>query len=263
MGQMWAPLFGNTAASLSHIAFPLGYGSAGDIGWRFPGIFVYQDITAKDAPFKVDAVAAIMSGSWNGPECSTTNNCINNLTAGNATWPQFELRFNVSGKFGTDVVWSTYVVGHVDEKDLSGAGASTPNDKLTGSAIEVGGKIQIGPVMLQGNGYSGHAIGQNFGMLTQFGRIQGEGGWGQVGFDVTKNWSVFGFYGFDDPKNEDVLKAVGPNGRMKNEMFAGMVRWKYGPLAIGFEYLWDKLKTGADEVKTSGQQLALSALYNF
>jgi hypothetical protein len=42
-----------------------------------------------------------------------------------------------------------------------------------------------------------------------------------------------------------------------------MVRWKSGPLALGFEYMWDRLKTGALEVKTSGQQLALSALYNF
>ena len=43
LGQQWTPLFGNTAVSLSHIAFPLGYGSAGDIGWRFPGIFVFPE----------------------------------------------------------------------------------------------------------------------------------------------------------------------------------------------------------------------------
>ena len=37
IGQMWAPLFAEVPVSLTHIAFPLGYGSAGMIGWRFPG----------------------------------------------------------------------------------------------------------------------------------------------------------------------------------------------------------------------------------
>src|SRR5450432_3035033 len=54
LGQNWAPLFGNTAVSLSHIAFPLGYGSAGDIGWRFVGIFVTQKLTPSDAPINAD-----------------------------------------------------------------------------------------------------------------------------------------------------------------------------------------------------------------
>ncbi len=264
MGQQWAPLFGNVAVSLSHIAFPLGYGSAGDIGWRFPGIFVYQNLTPKGSVVNADLQLAVMSGSWNGPDCAATNtNCVNYLTAGNASWPQFELRFNVGGKLGSAGTWSTYIVGHIDEKDLSGAGASTSNDKLTGSAVEIGAKFQIGPVLIQGNGYTGHSIGQQFGMITQFGKIQGQGGWAQVGFDITKNWGLFGFWGIDDPKNEDVLHAVGAAGRMKNQMIAGMLRWKAGPLAFGFEYIYDKLNTGAAQVETKGTQLALSALYNF
>jgi hypothetical protein len=100
-------------------------------------------------------------------------------------------------------------------------------------------------------------------MLTQFGAIQGQGGWAQVGFDLTKNWGIFGFWGIDDPKNSDVLKAVGAAGRMKNIMYAGMLRWKSGPLAFGFEYMHSQLSTGALEVETNGSQLALSALYNF
>jgi hypothetical protein len=263
MGQQWAPLFGYTAVSLSHIAFPLGYGSAGDIGWRFPGLFIYQTLTPKDSVVNADLQFAVMSGSWNGPDCAATTNCINFDTAGNASWPQFELRANVGGKLGSAGTWSSYVVGHVDQKDLSGPGASTAKDKLTGTAVEIGAKFQIGPVLIQGNGYTGHSIGQQFGMISQFGRIQSQGGWAQVGFDVTKNWSLFGFFGIDDPKNLDVLRAVGAAGRMKNEMYVGMLRWKSGPLAFGFEYMYDKLKTGALETKTTGTQLALSALYNF
>jgi hypothetical protein len=80
----------------------------------------------------MDLQLAVMSGNWNGPDSTTDFE-----TAGNASWPQFELRYTASGKFG-DFTWSGYVVGHVDEKDLSGAGASAPNDKLTGSAVEIG-----------------------------------------------------------------------------------------------------------------------------
>ncbi len=275
VGQNWSPLFGNTAVSLSHIAFPLGYGSAGDIGWRFVGLFVTQKLTSKGAPVNADLQFAVMSGSWNGPACDTTNNCVNWLTAGNATWPQFELRANVGGKVGDMGTWSAYMVGHVDEKDLSGAGASgcngTPNpcgpgvtdDKLTGSAVEIGAKFQLGPVLIQGNGYSGHSIGQQFGMITQFGKIQGEGGWAQVGFDLTQNWGIFGFWGIDNPKNSDVLAAVGAAGRMENQQYAGMLRWKCGQLAFGFEYIKDNLKVGPTEAARTSTQLALSGLYNF
>ncbi|MGE5277536.1 MAG: hypothetical protein ACM3SU_11120 [Acidobacteriota bacterium] len=259
IGQMWSPIFGNVPVSLSHIAFPLGYGAAGDIGWRFPGILVDQLLTAKDSPVKANAQFAILSGSWNGPGSN-----VDFGSAGSATWPQFEVRFDLSGKAGTGT-WSTYIVGHVDEKDLSGAGASTgtatTNDRLNGSAVEIGAKFQFGPVMIQGNGYTGHSIGQQFGMLTQFGKIQSTGGWAQIGFDFTKNWSLFGFWGVEDPKDSDVLASN--NTRVKNMMYAGMLRWKAGPFAIGAEYLRSDLTTGAAKVKTKGTQVSLSALYSF
>src|SRR2546426_9073043 len=44
IGQFWSPLFGETPGSLSHLAFPVGYGASGKVGWRFPGIFVYHDL---------------------------------------------------------------------------------------------------------------------------------------------------------------------------------------------------------------------------
>jgi hypothetical protein len=271
LGQQWSPLFGNTAVSLSHIAFPLGYGSAGDIGWRFVGLFVIQNLTPKDSVVHADIQAAVMSGSWNGPNCDTTNNCVNFQTAGNASWPQFELRVNLGGKLGDKGTWSTYLVGHIDEKDLSGSGASgcagTPNpcgpgvtdDKLTGSAVEIGAKFQIGPVLIQGNGYTGQAIGQQFGMLTQFGKIQGQGGWAQVGFDITSNWE-------SSDSGESTIRRTPtscgrrPAGRMKNTMYAGMLRWKCGQLAFGFEYMHDELKVGASSQADRQSAGALGSL---
>ena len=32
--------------SVTHLAFPLGYGATGMIGWRFPGVFLYHDLMA-------------------------------------------------------------------------------------------------------------------------------------------------------------------------------------------------------------------------
>lgn len=269
IGQQWAPLFGNVAVSLSHIAFPLGYGSAGDIGWRFPGIFVYQTLTPKDAPVNADLQLAVMQGSWTtSPAVGST---IDNTTPGNATSPQFELRANVGGKAGKGT-WSAYVVGHVDHKDLSGANSSNPADKLTGTAYETGARFQFGPAMLQGNFYSGHSIGQNFAAISQFqngittgprrDRIASRGGWAQLGIDMTPNWSIFGFLGEDNPKDNDI-KALGAAARNENIMYAGMLRWRTGPYALGVEYMHSRLLSGLTNVKTTGQQLALSALFNF
>ena len=254
-GQQWAPLFANTAVSLSHIAFPLGYGAAGDVGWRFPGIFVYQNLTPKGAPISADLQFAVMQNSWSLPAGAVDNN-----NDGNAGTPQFELRANVGGKAG-DMSWSAYAVGHYDQKDLSGAGASAPHDKLTSSAVEIGAKFQLAGLLIQGNGYTGHGMGNNFGALTQFGRIQSTGGWAQVGYDFTKNWGLFAFWGEETPKKGDVLASG--NTRIKNEMYSGLLRWRSGPFSLGLEWLHDKLTTGAAEVITKADQVALSAKYDF
>jgi hypothetical protein len=266
IGQQWGLLFGAcpqgaacfVPVSLSHIAFPLGYGSAGAIGWRFPGIFLYQNLTPKDSPINADLQVAVLANTWSAPPGTTTDS--NN--AGNAGTPQFEARVNVGGKSDA-MSWGVYAVGHYDQKDLSGAGASTANDKLNGSAVEAGAKIQVAGFLLQANGYSGHSIGQNFGAITQFGKIQSDGGWAQAGYDFTKNWGLFGFWGFDDPKDSDALAAVGAAAKVKNVMYAGMLRFRLGPYGLGLEWMHDKLTTGAARTQTKGNQVSLSALYTF
>jgi hypothetical protein len=258
MGQQWAPLWGNLPVSVTHLSFPLGWASGGLIGWRYAGLFVGQKLTGSDAPVNMDLQFAVMSGNWNGPEST-----IDFETAGNATMPQLELRYNVGGKIGETTTWSGYVVGHVDKKDLSGVGSSAPQDELTGSAVEVGAKFQLGSVLIQGNAYTGHAIGQQFSTINQFGKIQSEGGWVQVGWDFTPNWGIYGFWGTDNPKNSDVLAAFGDTARLKNVMYAGMLRWRCGPFSAGLEYLHSTLTSGFDRVKTDGQQLSLSALFTF
>jgi hypothetical protein len=65
-------------------------------------------------------------------------------------------------------------------------------------------------------------------------------------------WSGFG--GHSVPR---------PGGRLKNVMFAGMLRWRAGPFSAGIEYLHSRLTSGIEEAKTNGQQLPLSGLFNF
>src|SRR5213596_2483360 len=60
IGQFWAPLFNtDIPVSLTHIAFPVGLGSGGVIGWRFPGVFLYHDLTPTQ-PFKIQLQVAAL-----------------------------------------------------------------------------------------------------------------------------------------------------------------------------------------------------------
>jgi len=249
IGQGWAPLFGNVPVSYSHIAFPLGYGSTGFVGWRFPGLFIYHNLSPT-----TKFTLGVMRNTW-----STGPNLVDSQSAGQAsTLPQVEARFDFGGKG-----WSTYVVGHWDKKDLSGAGIQhSGNDSLTGWAGEFGAKATSGPFMIQGNIYTGKAIGQQFGQISQFGDIKSWGLWGQAGYNFTKRWSGYLFAGYEKPKKEDVL-AASANGRIKNQAAAASLMYNQGPYGFNLEWLHDSVTTGAAEVKTNGDQLAASVIYKF
>jgi hypothetical protein len=259
IGQAWTPLFGATPTSVTHVAFPLAYGSAGKVGWRFPGVFLIQDLGSGDGEVGIQLQLAAFRGSWGGP-----GNNLENLSAGEAAMvPQLEARVDLKGD-----MWGAYVVGHVDQKDLSGVGAEFPDDdddSLTGTAVEFGGSVRPAPLTLQGNVYWGQAIGQQFGAITQFGDIQSWGAWGQAGFQLDPQWSVWGLYGVDDPDDDDVIASG--NARLMNTQIAGMIRYSMSGYSIGVEYLradtdyWDD-DAGA-ETEFSANQLSLSVLFAF
>lgn len=274
VGQAFSPWFGNFPLSLSHIAFPLGYGSAGNGGWRFPGVYLITPLTAKDAALNATLTLAAQRNSW--PGVANIPGAANQGST--SLMPQLEARLDVSGKAGT-TGWSVYAVGHYDRKDLSGRGdpAAGADDELDGYGGEVGAKLTMGGLMLQGNAYWAQAMGQQFANLTQFGDVQGYGAWAQVGFDFTPNWGVFAFYGFDDPDDEDVLAALPPRAAdpatgvaartplLKNQQAAAMLRYKTGPYQLGLEYLWDVLDfrdVGGDSDVT-GNQISMSVNYAF
>jgi hypothetical protein len=253
-GQAWTPIFGNVAQSYSHVGFPLGYGGGGQIGWRFPGVFWYRDMTGTDSKIKTKFTAAVMSGSWNGPGDNTSSG-----SAGEASFgPQVEARYDWETK-----TWGLYVAGHYDKKDLTGAGSAHPNDSLDGTALEVGGKWRSGPFSVTANVYQGKAIGQIFGNITQFADISGWGGWAQLGYDFNKRWTGYFFYGMDDPNDDDVIKGVGNAGRTMNTMYVASLMYNLSRYGFNLEYLYDTLESGPSSTKTNGTQIATSFIYKF
>ena len=257
IGQFWSPLFGQVPVSLSHVAFPLGYGAAGKVGWRYPGVYLYHDLTP-GKPVVVQLQLGAFEGS--GPASAVAGDTAATRQIGHgeaSALPQLEALLSFT-KRSPNLSWSAYVAGHVDWKDTSGTG--TEADDLTGTAVEVGGSINPGKLTVHGNFYSGKAIGQQFGHITQQGDVRGVGGWIQGGYDFTPRWSLWAFYGIDDP-DEDESPGLPATGRLKNEDIAGMLRFRAGRYALGLEYLRANTTYAAGEADAT--QVALSVLYTF
>jgi len=255
MGQAWTPMFGNVPVSVSHIAFPLGYGNAGFVGWRFPGIYLYQGLSDKSSAVKIRLDAALFANSWTGP--GDNNNFMN---AGNLGSPQMEMKLNFSGKS-----LGGYLVAHYDKKNITTVNATTDN-KLTGTAFEVGAKFHQKGFLLQGNLYSGKNIGQQFGGITQFQMttddLRSLGYWVQAGYVIDKKIGFYGFLGKEKVNHDDVIKLA--LSRSEHTLSNFMIDYKLGAVTLGVEWLHSKLGyyDGSDKT-ASGNQYSFSALYKF
>ena len=264
IGQDWSPSFAETPVSLTHIAFPLGYGASGKIGWRFPGVFLFQDLSATGAPLTVQLQLAAMKGS--GPIApGNARDTAAVIGTGEASGlPQLEAKLNVA-KRSAKLSWSAYVVGHIDWKDTSGTGVTGSN--MTGTVFEAGGSIAPGHLTVHGNFYYGKAVGQLFAHITQSapaqGDIRGWGAWAQAGYDFTPHWSFWGFYGMDQPDYArfalDHPTVVGGLPRQLSHVGDALLRFRAGRYALGLEYY--RSVTRWNTGPTSADQYALSVLY--
>src|SRR5437660_10142271 len=106
IGQDWDLLFGNVPVSTSHIAFPLGHGSGGFVGWRFTQVRFMKTLSAPAARATTRLQLAVLSGSWSNDNGSDTS-----ASAGERAGPQVEGRFDYS-----TTKWNAYLVAHVDNK---------------------------------------------------------------------------------------------------------------------------------------------------
>jgi hypothetical protein len=258
IGQYWAPFFGEIPVSVTHIAFPLGYGSAGMVGWRFPGVFVYHDLNP-GKPVTAQLQLAALQGSGppaSGPDSAAVNGIGNGAASG---LPQLEARLNLARK--TDrLSWTGYFVGHVDWKDTTGTGVE--GDNLTSWGFEAGGNFAPGRFTLHGNWYYGKALGQQFAHVTQQGNVRGWGAWGQAGYDFDTHWGVWLSYGVDDPDQSRFARENpkrAPLARLKNQTVDGLLRFRAGRYALGLE--WFRSSTDWNTGRTDADQVALSMLF--
>jgi len=258
IGQYWAPLFGETApfipVSLTHIAFPVGLG-ASMIGWRFPGVFLFHDLTPANA-LKLQLEVAALKGT--GLPASGRDSA-NTVGSGEASGlPQVETRVNAARKFGT-ASWSGFVAYHLDWKDINGTGVA--GSKITDWGVETGQYIAVSSFTLHGSFYYGKGLGSQFGMITQFQpQIRGWGAWAQAGYDFTSHWSVWADYGIDQPDYARFNReTAGTLGRQLTHVGSALLRFRAGRYAAGLEYFRNvtRWSTGV----TSADQYALSALY--
>jgi hypothetical protein len=257
LGQAWTPMFGNVPVSMTHIAFPLGYGNAGFVGWRFPGIYVYAGLNDKSSPVKIRMDFGLFAGSWDGPGSNT-----NFLNGGNYGTPQTELKFNFTAKN-----WSAYLVGHYDQKDIQPDATSTQKINLTGTAFEFGAKYHSGGFLLQGNIYNGKNIGQQFGQFTQIQStdkdLRSTGAWGQIGYLANKKIGFYLFYGMENVNHDDALASF-PNPRTAHRLTNFTIKYILdSQMSIGLDYLHSDVTYGVNDDKAKGNQIALSALYKF
>ncbi|WEN15525.1 hypothetical protein PY254_02270 [Rhodanobacter sp. AS-Z3] len=263
IGEQWDLMFpiDNSATSLAHIAFPLGYGS-GVIGWRFPGLVVMQDLNhgSTGAQWRLDV--GVFEGSWSGP-----GNNLNYLTAGSAgVRPQLEARLHVQDKN-----WLAYFSAHYSQVDLRGVGgsAATPvKSAVTSAGYEVGAQWKPGPWTFKGVAYTGKGLGQIFGAMSQFGDIQETGGYAQAGYRFTPNWSLYVLHAWNKPDKNDVVDWLGngATGLLRNSQTALSLQYAAGSYELGIEWLRDTLDStsnGIDRKSTTGSQLSISALYHF
>jgi hypothetical protein len=254
VGQDWAPLYLHVPASVSHLAFPPGYGSAGLIGWRFPGIFVNRRLL-NERGLTATVRGALMRGAWEDDDPPPN--------AGQSSlFPQVELRLDLERSRDDGADWEVFIAGHVDRKEID----FDPEQRLDGWAFTASARFEPEPVTLQGGGYRGRAVGQHAAHISQFGDIRGWGAWIQGGYAITPRWSAWAFAGLDDPDDDDLDAGEA----LRNEMINLMLRFETGALEFGVEWLvartqWRETPPdGASPDRTrTGRQLALGTVLHF
>jgi hypothetical protein len=264
IGQFWDIMFplDDLPQSLSHFAFPLGYGS-GIIGWRYPGIIYSQALNKGSGGPQWRLDLGGFSGNWNGPGSTT-----NYLTAGNAGFrPQIEAKLHVE----VEKEWLAFLAAHWSRLNLTGEGGTEPapiKKQFSSIAYELGGAWTPDPWVFRGVAYTGKAIGQIFGDLSQFGDIRDKGGYVQGGYKFTPHWSTNLFYSISEPNSHDVIRWTnnGATGLLKVYSYASDVEYSVGSYAFALEWIHavlDSTTNGTNRKTTSGNQVNLNAYYKF
>ena len=253
LGQVPSILFPYLPTSEVHrVSLPLGFGSAGVPGSYYPGLELQQD-AGKGGPVTWKFTLAATSNAWKDVNGS------DNIATPTSLAPQIEGRVDATMGMANGASWKVFAAGHWDHKNLVGTGDA--ESALTGWLGEAGTKYTGKAVTVAGSWYYGHAVGQQFGNLSQYGDISGWGGWAQLGLNLNRHWSVWTFGGIskqhDDAHSEELL-------RPENKMVVPMLRYTAGPLAVSLE--WMHVATdwftgpSRNRVTRTGDQVALGTV---
>ena len=271
------------ATSVGHIPQSYAYG-AGYLSTRHLMAEVLETIPAGD--MKAELALQVMAPLGGSPD--TFNGLT--TTAESSGIPGFEAR----ARLYKPKMFDVYVVGHWSERDRNGQDNGTANvaalgDKQYVTAGSVGLKLTPGPLTIQGQGYVGKNLSELTGGLNQLvpnnrGDAHEYGAWGQIGLNMTPEFSAWAFVGTERFTNyNDALDVFGGANtaanaaaraavRLANVTFAGMLRYMDGGYALGLEYVHMHTTNGgvpAASAKAApngvldGNQLMLSGFYFF
>lgn len=246
-------------ATVGHVAFPLSY-QAGTIGWRRPGLSVYQTVPVAD--MKVEVAATVGRSGWSGATAAEER-----LGVASGL-PSFEGRVKLQGK-----IFEAFVAGHFSRIDISGQGVGGSNVELDTTAITAGGKVSYMGASLAGAAYTGKNLGPLAGNLLQWqpaaaltlpdgpADVSEVGGWAQLGYNITPTISAYALAGFANPDDEDLVKAT--LTRSRNVTASGMLRYQSKGYAAGLEYTMFRTSYTNLPDPLEANQLMLSGMYFF
>lgn len=272
LGQQNDLVFAMAPTSLSHIAFPLGY-ATGNIGWRRPGIFGFHNFAVSD-DLKLDIAWELGRGNWNDAASGIGAGNVNQPggigQAEASGTPALEGRATISNK-----MFSAFVAGHYGSVDLDGVGTAGPDTSLTTTAIVLGGKVSYMGLTAMATGFTGKNTGPLLGQLIQFNTgpagdydVSTTGYWAQVGYNITKEFSLWAFYGNQKPDSGDATKAS--LARRENTVMNFQAMYRDGGFGTSLEYIDFKTTTGtyaggalASTTESKASQLMVSGTYFF
>jgi hypothetical protein len=191
-----------------------------------------------------------------------------------------------------------YLVGHWNQVDRNGidnnkAVPAALGDTQTTVVGSAGVKVTVGPLTVQGQGYAGKNLADFTASLGQFVRTQdGDlhewGAWGQLGYNITPEFSAWAFLGTCHPNYKEVedlanagafnTAATGlpsnsrANAKLQNVTTAAMLRYMEGGYALALEYVHMRTKylvpqgtsaARSPEGVLNGNQLMFSGMYFF
>ena len=243
-------------ASVGHLPQSFGY-SAGLLGTRHMVFDVFQTIP-------VGALKLELAGQAQNPTHNAADGdpFVQNVSRAESSGiPAFEARARVL----SPGLFEVYAAGHWGSVDRNGADATIPasaspaasrfGESLNVVIGDVGAKVTMGPLTVQGQAYAGKnvqseaaptilaavPVAPSAAAPRAGGDVHEWGAWGQVGFNLTPEFSAWGFIGTEKLNYAEAIAnyagAAGTGARLQNVTTAGMLRYMDGGYALALEYV--------------------------